>query len=235
MQSIVEKLFRQGLKKYIDFIVTTSVFDTILGCKTIKISNAVNAKELPLVEKTQRKDGYLTLISVATISFWHGLDRIILGLKNYYEKNPPRKVRLIIVGNGDPVTLDEVKSIIDHAHAHSYIEYVGPKFGDELNQLYNKADVAVGCLACHRKNIEEVKSLKNVEYAMRGLPMFYSEKNTDFDGRSYVYKVPSNETPIDIDSLLSFYDNLSLAPEEIRESVSHLTWDAQIKKIITYL
>lgn len=233
-QILVERYFRNRLRHYVDFIVTTSDFDTILGIKTIKISNAVNADNIPLVSNKNNQNK-LTLISVATISFWHGLDRIILGLENYYSRKPQKEVKLLIVGGGDPVTLLKVQNLIKKTKLQSYVDYVGPRFGNDLNNYYNAADIAVGCLACHRKNIVEVKSLKNVDYAMRGLPMFYSENNSDFDDMPFVYKVPADDTPIDVNSIVDFFNSLSMTSKEIRDSVKHLTWNEQIKKILSQL
>ena len=113
---------------------------------------------------------------------------------------------------------------------------VGPKFGVELDSLFEKANLGIGCLGCHRKEIKEVKSLKNIEYAARGMPMVYSEKNDDFDNKSYVIKVPDDETPIDIDYLIKSYKNMitqNITSQSIRESVSEkLSWDSQIYKLL---
>lgn len=231
-QILVERVFRKQLKNCVDYIVTTSELDTILGIDTIRISNAVNEKNIPVVCREPKKDNEIVLISVATISFWHGLDRLISGLEKYYLTRPKKKVRLIIVGGGDSDTLKQLLSMIDNSVIKQYIEYVGPKQGEELISLFNKADLAVGCLACHRKNIVEVKSLKNVDYAMRGLPMFYSESNADFDRMPYVLRVPADETPIEISSLIYFLQKQNMKACEIRNSVLHLTWDEQIKKIL---
>jgi len=231
-QIIVERLFRNGLRNYVDYVVTTSDYSEILGIQTIKISNAVNASKIPLAIKEHATSGRINLISVATISFWHGLDRIIRGMAIYYSKGAAREVHLTIIGGGDKKTLHEVLDLIETSKMQSHIDYVGPKQGKELDSYYEKADLAVGCLACHRKNIVEVKSLKNVDYAMRGLPMFYSESNSDFDQMPYVLRVPADDSPIDINALVEFVDKLKVTPGEIRKSVSHLTWDEQIKKVI---
>ena len=73
--------------------------------------------------------------------------------------------------------------------------------------------------------------MKNVEYAMRGIPMVYSESNTDFDGRPYVLRVPADDTDIDVKLLCDFVKQLKMTPSEIHDSVSDFTWDNQMKKI----
>ena len=67
-----------------------------------------------------------------------------------------------------------------------------------LDQLFSKADMGIGSLGRHRSGITHIKTLKNREYAARGIPFVYSEIDADFDHCNYVLKVPANETPINI-------------------------------------
>ena len=107
--------------------------------------------------------------------------------------------------------------------------------GSALDDLFDRNDVAVGCLGCHRKNIVHVKALKNIEYAARGIPFIYSESNEDFDFKEYVLKIPANESPVDIAFLVAFSKNMNMFPEEIRTSVNRLTWNEQMSKVVKVL
>lgn len=92
------------------------------------------------------------------------------------------------------------------------------------------ADIAIGCLACHRKKVKSVKSLKNVEYAARGVLFTYSENNADFDTCPYILKQNPDETPIVIESLISFIKENRIPPIEIRQSVDpKLSWRHQME------
>ena len=93
------------------------------------------------------------------------------------------------------------------------------------------ADFAIGSLARHRSGITNLKSLKNREYAARGFSFIYSEQDDDFENMPYIYKVPADESPIDVPRLIEFYTSQSLSPEEIRASIKHLSWDEQMKKV----
>ncbi|MEG2480028.1 MAG: hypothetical protein RSA50_07120, partial [Mucinivorans sp.] len=44
------------------------------------------------------------------------------------------------------------------------------------DDLFEQADIAIGSLARHRSGITTIKTLKNREYAARGIPFIYSEK-----------------------------------------------------------
>ena len=92
--------------------------------------------------------------------------------------------------------------------------------------------MASGSLARHRSGITHIKTLKNREYAARGLSFIYSETDSDFENKPYILKVPADETAIDINSLIHFYEKQSLSPLEIRESIRSLSWETQMNKII---
>ena len=77
----------------------------------------------------------------------------------------------------------------------------GQKMNEELDELFNEADFAIGSLARHRSGIDKIKTLKNREYAARGIPFIYSETDEDFDPMPYIMKVPADESPIDIHRL----------------------------------
>ena len=79
---------------------------------------------------------------------------------------------------------------------------------------------------------EEIKTLKNREYAARGIPFIYSETDSDFDHKPYVLKAPADETPIDIQEIVKFYKHLSFSPQKIRDSIKDLSWENQMRIVI---
>ena len=74
--------------------------------------------------------------------------------------------------------------------------------------------------------------MKNREYAARGIPFVYSEIDADFESMPYILKIPANESPIDIVSLIHFYNELKLTAQEIRDSISNLSWEKQMQIVI---
>lgn len=232
MQLWIEKNSREKFHRSVKRIVTFSEDKLILGIPTINLSNSVDLKLIPLRKISLQKD--IRFIGVANISFWHGFDRLIKGLSEYYQKSDRNEtVYFDIVGNG--VLVENLKSLAHELAVDKYVIFHGPLSGEDLNEVFNNASVGVGCLGCHRKNISEVKSLKNVEYAARGIPFIYSERNNDFDSQPYVIKVMPDETPIDINYITSQLDKIVLSPEQIRATVSHLSWDNQMSKVVTNL
>ena len=230
-----EKYFRAKFSTCVDFVVTTSTgYDRIFNCETLCISNAVDPQEIP-VHGFHSDSKCIHMIAVANIAFWHGLDRIIIGFAEYYAKEHSIEVYLDIVGDGDTSVISELQKLIVQNHLDVYVKLLGRKNGEELDKLFDSSDLAIGCLGCHRKSVGELKSLKNVEYAMRGLPFIYSEINSDFDDKPYVLKVPQDDSSINISDVVNFYRSLNLSPSDIRRTVSDLSWDRQISSIVEHL
>lgn len=228
----LEKHARANFHKYIERIITFSDDKEIFGIPTIRISNAIDIKRITLRDK-KPNNSHLNMTGVANLNFWHGYDRLIAGLSEYYKTPKEKEVYFNIVGNG--LIKEELEELAHKKGVNKYVRFHGPKQNAELDKIFLDTDICIGCLACHRKNIKEVKSLKNVEYAARGIPFVYSENNNDFDKQPYVIKVPQDETPIDILNIIENFYRIRTSPEEIRESISNLTWEKQMKIIADYI
>ena len=98
--------------------------------------------------------------------------------------------------------------------------------------VFDKCCFAIGSLARHRSGITTIKTLKNREYATRGIPFIYSEIDSDFEGKSYILKASPDESPIDVYGILDFINNCQFDPKYIRKTVANLSWKKQMKKVI---
>ena len=232
-QILQDKLFRNCLAKQLDAIVTFSDYDLIFGKRTIRISNGIDFNSVKVKTVINNTAKELHLIGVAEIHEWHGFDRIVKGLAEYYSKPQDYHVIFHVVGyffseEGEK----EFKNLISTLHIEQYVILHGKKHGEELDELFNQCDFGIGSLGRHRVGIQKIKTLKNREYAARGIPFVYSETDSDFDQKPYVLKVPADESPIDINSIISFHHQLSLSPTEIRESIKDLSWVNQMGKVL---
>lgn len=194
--------------------------------------------KVSLYKKIPHSDDILNLIGVAEVHYWHGYDRLIAGIGEYYKHSHKKEIYFHIVGGIGPSEMhDSVHApgfheLIEKYGIKKYIIFHGQKFGEELNDLFNQADFAVGSLARHRSGITYIKTLKNREYAVRGIPFIYSETDDDFDQMPYVLKAQADESPIDIQRLIDFYNNMKMPPSEIRHSILNLSWKEQMKIVI---
>lgn len=233
-----DRCFRHKLASELSAIVSFTNEESIFGQRTIGISNGVDFQAIPLRRKAIRKsqDKDIHLLGVAEIHYWHGFDRVIAGLAEYYRVNPSRKVYFHIVGElSGKREEDEILLPIRNHHLAPYVILHGALWGGDLDKMFDLADFGIGSLGRHRSGISSIRTLKNREYAARGMAFAYSETDPDFDNMGYVLKIPADESPVEIDSVVNFIDDLRVEPQAIRNSVGHLSWGAQIKKVIDQL
>lgn len=228
-----DRCFRRRLARELSAIVSFTDQKFIFGQKAIGISNGVDFDAIPLRNKVSRKeDDSIHLLGVAEIHYWHGFDRVVAGLADYYKTNPGRKVYFHLVGQlSGKREEDEILLPIAEHRLDAYVVMHGPLWGADLDKAFDLADFAIGSLGRHRSAISSIRTLKNREYAARGVAFAYSETDSDFDDMDYVMKVPADESPLDIPKLLRFIDGLQVSSREIRTSISHLSWKEQMAKV----
>lgn len=231
----IDQLFRETLYKQMDALVTFSDAETIFGQHTIRISNGVDFDSIPLhsPSKVNSPISALHMIGVAEVHEWHGFDRVMAGIGEYYKSTKAKDVFFHVVGGVHPHTMNSCfLPIINKYGIKDKIIFHGVLFGDELTRVFNQCQFAIGSLGRHRSGITVIKTLKNREYATRGIPFIYSEQDSDFDYQPYIMKAPADETPIVIQQIFSFMDNFHMCPEDIRNTVEHLSWKKQMEIVI---
>ncbi len=239
MRLFIDKLFRKQLAKQTNAIVTFSDEKSIFGQSTINISNGIDMDIIP-IHKTVDYSKELHIIAVAEVHPWHGYDRFIEGLGIYFQNNMENKYLVYFHIVGDVWDSEMYgtkyapgfKTIIKKYSIEKYVFFHGKLFGEELNKVFDICSFAVGSLARHRSGIRSLKTLKNREYACRGIPFIYSEQDSDFDGQPFVLKASPDESPIDICRITKFMSLFTLRPEEIRKTVEHLSWKNQMGIVI---
>ena len=238
----IDQLFRRQLSAQMDAIVTFSDAKEIFGQRTINISNGVDFDSIPLHEPLTINHE-LHLIGVAEVHYWHGYDRLITGLGEYYRQKQrinseqPDVFFHIVGGVGPSEMYDSMHApgfheLIEKYHIQDKVIFHDQLFGDALTAVFNQCQFAIGSLARHRSGITNIKTLKNREYAARGIPFVYSENDSDFDKQPYVLKVPADESPIDINKIIEFVDTHTMNPLDIRHTVEHLAWKNQMQRVV---
>lgn len=237
----LDKRFRRRLYQEMDAVVTFSDADTIFGQRTICISNGVDFDSTLLhrqLSNLQSPSHVLHLIGVAEVHFWHGFDRVLAGIGEYYQKGGDRDVVFHIVGGVHPAYMHDIpqapgfQTLIDRYGIADKVVFHGTLFGEQLDDVFNQCQFAIGSLGRHRSGITVIKTLKNREYATRGIPFIYSEQDSDFDQQPYIIKAPADESPVDIQQIIDFVDGFTMKPEDIRKTVEHLTWKIQMQRVV---
>ena len=230
-----DRLFRPYLKECFKSMVTYNKVDEIYGIpvKAVLV-NGVDVEKIP-VKKVRKKDGVIKLVGLATMQFWHGYDRVIEGLREYYSDNPTVRVELYLVGEGPESS--EYSELVEKYNLQEYIHQIGMVTDKErLNEIFDEMDIAIGSVGIHRLKLESVSPIKAAEYCARGIPFVIDYNDVAIqEGYPYVLKVPENDDYIDINSIVQFYERMDLtkaACEMRKYAEENLTWKKQLKKVI---
>lgn len=217
-----DKIMRNFLYRYVDKVFTYSNDKYIFRIPCINISNFVDCnKILPRANKSNNNE--VNIIAVATLAFWHGYDRAIKGLHNYYlNTNNKVIVKLHFVGDG-PI-LDDYKKMVKEYHLEKYVVFYGAKKGVELSNIYDICDIALDSLGRHRSGIFYNSSLKGKEYMAKGLPIIsgVATELDSIDNYLYYLRVPADDSPLDINEICLFYEKVygNQSKKEVIKSIS---------------
>lgn len=233
----IHRVLSRNLKTKIYKIVTYMPYDKIWGVKTIQIDNGVDTNQVPAIDWDirTRNDDSINMIVVANVSIWHGIDRLIRGIKDYYSGKHSRHITLSIIG--DSPLCSDLKSLSDELGLQEYIFFKGSKFGNELRQEYEKADIAIGSLGMHRINVLNGSTLKVKEYCSLGIPFVYAYNERCLDPNfPYALKLQPCESNIDIEEVIDFYNKV-LSKENVSEIMhqfaeDNFTWEKQMKAVV---
>lgn len=205
MLSWIDRFYRSRLSEYVDRIVTFSSHCEIFNIKAIPIVNGIDCESIN-IRNISLSNEYINLIVVAQFAKWHGVDRLIRGLENYYKSKSCKKVMLHLVGNGPE--LEKYKTIVQNSFVlKDSVIFYGEKSGEELDYLFDLCDLGICSLGLHRIGLVSASPLKSREYMARGIP-FVASATIDSVPADYKYcfYVPADESDINIDDVVSFYD-----------------------------
>jgi glycosyltransferase involved in cell wall biosynthesis len=189
-------------------------FDKIWGIDVCFIDNAVDCDDI-IVKETFNYNDKIILLGVANVSTWHGFDRVINGLHEYYRgDNCCPEIIFNIVGDG--VEIQHLRELTKELNLEHYINFLGMKDKEELDKLYNEAHIAVSSLGMHRIQMINGSTLKTKEYCARGIPFKLSYKEAkllkEYEGSFYL-TFDADESPINLRNVVDFY--FSIEPSKI--------------------
>ena len=177
---------------------------------------------------------------MALLAKWNGYDRLIKAIKRYNSEENLLKVQFHIVGNGD--IYDELNQQINEEQLENCVFMHGYMYGKELDDLYNQCDIGVGTLNPSRKYKNHImSSLKTKEYTAKGIPFIKGDIDDVFDKSNpdFVFNVSDDETPIDINKIVEWYNTLLSSRgeqgivKEMRDFArSMLSWEKQLSPVV---
>ncbi len=223
------------MEDLVDLVVGISVEKNLkVDEKFILINNGIQSGSVKL--KKQNKKNYLNLLSIAHVGFWHGYDRIIKGLYEYYKTNPEKEIYYHCVGEGPELT--NLKKLTKELNLEKYVIFHGTKTGEDLDKVVDECDIAFGSLGFHRRGLIGGSPLKAREYCARGIPFVIAYEDWDFSETfPFVYRIPKDDTPVDVSQVIKWYENLikehpNYSTEMRRYAEENLSWDAKMEPVI---
>lgn len=203
----IDKHYRTKMKDYIDVIVTFySGYSELFGIPVLVVPNGFDFSMMDLAQK-ELSDDVVHIVAVSSMREWHGYERIIEGMKNYYaeEKDDKKNFVLHLVGNGREY--GKYKALVEKYSLESHVIMEGAMFGEKLNALYEDCALGIDSLARHRSGISVLSSLKSREYGAKGIPLINSCKiDIIGDDFPYMLRVTADESPVDMDAVADFYE-----------------------------
>jgi hypothetical protein len=125
----------------------------------------------------------------------------------YYKNGGTRNIIFHMVGDG--MAVPQYHKLVKEYHLEKHVIIYGNKSGAELDEIYKHSFIGLDGLARHRSGNMTNSSLKSREYTAKGIP-FVSSVDIDFADKDwpYVMRVPQDETPIDMNKVIEFYDKV---------------------------
>lgn len=217
----------------IQYAEESNFFSFGLRSKTLKMGNGILIDDSIKVVKQQKQTNKINLIAVASIAFWHGYDRLLKAMALAKKNYPNIDINLIIVGDGE--LLPELKQLADQLDLNAKVRFTGALYGQELEAVYEGANIGISSLGLFRIGLDEASVLKTREYIAKGLCVLGAGKDPDFPESSpYRFLVPNNESIEPIAEMLVKLAQSDLPePEEVRAYAElHLAFEGKLKKML---
>lgn len=235
---VKDRIYRRKLKEYVDRIVTFYNQSEILGVPTICIMNGYDFSNLkPAAYNLE--DGTINMIEVSTTAFWHGYDRVIEGLREYYQKGGKINIIFHMVGPA----MAEHRELVEKYQLQNHVIFYGKKSGSELDAIYKKCSIGIDVLGGHRKDYPISSSLKSREYAEKGL-LIITSSPIDYLPKDYKYQLlcPYDDSPVNMNTVVDFYNTIFKdtsvkdVAEEIQSVAKRLCdFHVTLKPVLEYL
>lgn len=231
---IVDYFYESEGIEHIDLVAALTKEDEIWSTKTVQIDNAINLDKIPMQKKKPGDDNTVRLISVCNEAHYHGFNKVIKGVRKYYDLGGVINIQIYFVGR----YMNKTKKLVETLNLSDHVHFLGKKYGKDLYDIYNKSDLGIGALG-NRAGAEYGSTIKTKEYFAIGIPFINGWKEFSFDDSyPYVYRIDI-EDEIDFFEILKFYNKIkkdkNISHKMRAYAKENFSWDKQIRKVIEAL
>ncbi|MEG0742897.1 MAG: glycosyltransferase [Clostridia bacterium] len=208
---------------------------TLNGRPAVNIVNGVDAEALP--PHLPNESPTIRLLALASMSGWHGYDRILRSLAEY---RGDADVRLEMVGSDGDGSMEKWRALTQELFLQERVTFHGSLYGDALNDQIAQCDVGVGSLGMYRYGLTRATTLKLREFMARGLPFISAVDDPTLpDAPDWILRVPNDDTPIDMAQVVAFARRAKALPELPQRmrayAQAHMSWEGTLHRVLEQL
>ena len=234
-QMISKKWWKQSAKYVSLFTGIGEAAEEYLDRPFLNIDNGIDISLIPSRRNVEKIDNKIHLLGVASMSEWHGYERIIIGLAAWKSKKAEEYV-IDLVGDEGDGSLSRWKDLTRNLGLENQVLFHGRMTGDKLTEMYNRATVGLSSLALYKIGFQTGSVLKLREYMARGLPFIYAHNDPHMiEDFPWCLHIPNDDSAVNmeyVDEFVSRIKGESDLPERMRKYAKEkMTWEHQFKKI----
>lgn len=233
--SIYSNYFRKRFELFVDYyvVIGEDANGEYKGKPAINIENGIDINGLS-VRKPIIDNDSVHILALASMSYWHGYDRLLKSLAEY---NGNQNVIIHMVGGNEGGSLLEWKELAKELGIDNKVVFHGGLYGRELDEMVNHSDLGVAALAVYRKGFSYISELKTREYTARCLPFILAAEDVIISKSPKKFWVQiTNDSQIpDMEEIISFALRMrkdqTIIPYMRDFAEKNLTWSVQYKKL----
>lgn len=239
--AVYSDLWEKRLIRLVDLMVLIftgdTTMDTLYGKPVAVIDNGVDVSAIPL-RQPRPQDDRIHILALASMSYWHGYDRLIRSLAAY---EGSQKVVLHMVGGNDGGMLPAWQQLARELQVEDRVIFHGKMYGQELADMFDLCDVGTNALAQYRKDLHATSELKVREYTARGLPFLCSVEDPALRHaqKPFWLRVSNDESIPDMAEIVDFALQMRAEPDHPATmrayAQEYMTWQSQYAPIFEKL
>lgn len=204
-----DRCYRCKIKGVVERIVTCSKDESIFGVPTIRVTDGINLSDIAVAKaRPEYGNDAINLMIVAYMQPHHGYERLLKGLKNYYDDAGERNIQCHFVGEGPEKILYE--KLVSQYALQDHVTFYGALAGEELDKVFDMCDIGVCKLGGYKCGLSISSELKSREFLAKGLPIISGIAIDILEGvdTPYYLEFPNDASDISIVDIIKFYDEI---------------------------